>query len=86
MWRMHPLRIRRWHCLADQLPRLLDLPPETGAELVKLLGRVVRRVLRHRLAGERELLRLLEGLEQRPGAAEALNRILERARLRGGRP
>jgi hypothetical protein len=52
MWRMHPLRIRRWHCLADQLPRLLDLPPETGAELVKLLGRIVRRVVQRRLADE----------------------------------
>jgi hypothetical protein len=46
MWRVHPLRVRRWHRLAEGLPRLLTLvPAEAGAELVLLLRRIVRRVV-----------------------------------------
>jgi hypothetical protein len=56
IWRLHPLRIRRWHRLAEGLPRLLSLPPEQGAELVVLLGRVVRRVVRRALDRERQHL------------------------------
>jgi hypothetical protein len=57
MWRWNPLRIRRWHRLADGLPRLLTLvPPEAGAELVLLLRRIVRRVVHRALERERRQL------------------------------
>jgi hypothetical protein len=56
VWRANLLRIRRWHRLAEGLHGLLSLPAEQGAELVILLGRIFRRVIRRALEKERRQL------------------------------
>jgi hypothetical protein len=47
------LRVRRFHRLADGLPNLLKLAPEQGAELVILLVRIARCMIRRALERDR---------------------------------
>jgi hypothetical protein len=69
LWRANPLRIRRWLRLAEGLPGLLGLPVEQGAELVTLLGRIVRGSIRRRLERERrDLARYLAATDRRATA------------------